>query len=75
MNGLDVDRDALLTVEEVAQLLRVPKSWVYEHTRVSSNPRLPDVRLGKYLRSRCADINDFVKRACGNYVAHGFNRQ
>ena len=32
--GLDVERrpaDALLTVPEVAAILRVPSSWVYSH--------------------------------------------
>ena len=42
--------DELLTVEEVASLLKVPKSWIYEHTRKRVGERLPHVKLGKYLR-------------------------
>ena len=46
------DRDFLdlLTVEEVAELLKVPKSWVYERTRRRGLDRLPHIKLGKYLR-------------------------
>lgn len=36
-----------LTVQEAAEMLRVPVSWLYERTRTSS---VPHVKLGKYLR-------------------------
>lgn len=75
MSSTDQDRDSLLTVEEVARLLRVPKSWVYVHTRISSNPRLPHVKLGKYLRFRRTDIEEFMKKARGESLAHGTNTQ
>ena len=42
--------DELLTVDEVATLLKVPRSWVYEHTRSRGTPpseRLPYIKLGK----------------------------
>jgi excisionase family DNA binding protein len=45
----------LLTVDEVAQILRVPRSWVYSHLDL-----LPTVRLGRYIRFRRSDIEDFV---------------
>jgi len=45
----------LLTVDEVAQILRVPRSWVYSHLDL-----LPTVRLGRYIRFRSTDIEDFV---------------
>lgn len=37
----------LLTVGEVAAILRVPRSWVYSHLDL-----LPTVRLGRYVRFR-----------------------
>ena len=40
----------LLTVEEVAELLKVPTSWVYEQTRRRGLERIPGFRLGKYWR-------------------------
>jgi excisionase family DNA binding protein len=36
-----------LTVQEAADLLRVPVSWLYERTRTNT---VPHVKLGKYLR-------------------------
>jgi excisionase family DNA binding protein len=51
-----VREDALLTVREVAQLLRVPVSWVYEHTRERCRDRIPGIRLGKYWRFVEADV-------------------
>ena len=40
----------ILTPEEVAELLRVPKSWVYEKTRDRQRNPLPVFRIGRYLR-------------------------
>jgi excisionase family DNA binding protein len=54
--------DELLTVEEVASLLKVPKSWIYEHTRKRGAERLPHVKLGKYLRFFESEVRDFLKR-------------
>lgn len=55
----------LLTVHEVAELLRVPASWVYGRTRKRSLQRLPGYRLGKYWRFREEEIHDWVKRQSG----------
>jgi hypothetical protein len=44
----------LLTPAELAERLKVPKSWVFEQTRRRAKVRnvnpLPCIRLGKYLR-------------------------
>ena len=56
----------LLTVEDVAALLKVSKSWVYEHTRSRSAPRterLPHVRIGKYVRFDPRLVRAFIDRA------------
>ena len=47
---------SLLTVEEVAALLRVPVSWVYERTRARTADRIPGFRLGKSWRFRETDV-------------------
>ena len=55
----------LLTVEEVAALLRVNKSWVYEHTRgreIATADRLPHIKIGKYLRFDAQAVRSFVLR-------------
>ena len=46
-----------LTIEDVCQLLRVPKWWVYQRTRTR---RIPHYKLGKYLRFRLDEINAWV---------------
>jgi excisionase family DNA binding protein len=46
----------LLTVEQVADLLRVPRSWVYGRARARDRDRLPGMRLGKYWRFRETDV-------------------
>jgi excisionase family DNA binding protein len=53
--------DALLTVNEVADLLHVPMSWVYEHTRRRCLNRIPGFRLGKYWRFREDDILRWIE--------------
>jgi len=55
----------LLTVQEVAELLRVPVSWVYGRTRKRSLERLPGYRLGKYWRFREDEIRAWIGRHCG----------
>jgi excisionase family DNA binding protein len=55
-NGNDVSVDQiLLTVEELAEILRVPKSWIYSH-----QDQLPTVRLGRYVRFKRSEIESFL---------------
>ena len=56
-----VREDTLLTVHEVAEILRVPPSWVYEHTRERSRDRIPGFRLGKFWRFRHHEILAWVE--------------
>ncbi len=56
------DENNLLTVQEVAELLQVPVSWVYERVRNRSLARLPGYRLGKYWRFREAEVLTWVER-------------
>jgi excisionase family DNA binding protein len=53
---------SLLTVEEVAEMLKVPVSWVYERTRRRASDRIPGFRLGKYWRFRAADVLAWIER-------------
>ena len=54
--------DELLTIQDVAQLLKVPKSWVYARTRHRGAERLPFIKLGKYLRFEEDAIRAFLDR-------------
>jgi excisionase family DNA binding protein len=55
-------RNPLLTVEDVAELLQVPVSWVYERTRLRGVDRLPGFRLGKYWRFREVELLSWLER-------------
>ncbi len=55
------ERGRLLTIKEVAELLRVPVSWVYGRTRRRALERLPGYRLGKYWRFSEDEVLAWVK--------------
>jgi excisionase family DNA binding protein len=50
---------ALLTAEQVARLLGVPRTWVYEQSRCG---RIPTVTLGRYRRYRPEAIDAWVRQ-------------
>jgi excisionase family DNA binding protein len=52
----------LLTVHEVAELLQVHVSWIYERVRKRSLERLPGFRLGKYWRFRETEVLAWIER-------------
>lgn len=56
----------LLTPEELAARLAVPPSWIREKTRERARVRdkdpLPFVRLGKYVRFRWTDVENWIAR-------------
>ena len=49
----------LLSAAEVADLLGVPKSWVYEQSRQG---RIPTVALGRYRRFRQEAIEAWIEQ-------------
>jgi excisionase family DNA binding protein len=59
---VSAEPEALLTARDVAELLNVPVSWVYERTRERSAGRIPGFRLGKYWRFREADVLAWLER-------------
>jgi predicted DNA-binding transcriptional regulator AlpA len=52
----------ILTVQQVSDLLQIPKSSVYEKTRNRPNagPPLPCRRVGKYLRFFDTEVMDWL---------------
>jgi len=52
------DDTRLLTADQVAERLGVPKSWVYARARAG---RIPTVRLGRYYRFRPAALEDWIR--------------
>jgi excisionase family DNA binding protein len=61
----DGELHELLTVEEVAALLKVSRGWVYEHTRsrgTARAERLPYIKIGKYKRFDPRAVREFLLR-------------
>jgi excisionase family DNA binding protein len=62
-----LDLNDLLTVDEVAALLKVSRSWVYEHSRskkTAKSDRLPHIKIGKYVRFDARAVRAFLQRKC-----------
>lgn len=59
------DSPQLWTAEQVAKVLQVPKSWVYEQSRVwiatGGERGMPTVTLGRYRRYRPQAIKRYVE--------------
>jgi len=52
-NGNDHHKDPFLTPEELAEVLHVPLSWVYEQSRQG---KIPTHHIGKYLRFNITEV-------------------
>jgi excisionase family DNA binding protein len=53
----------LLSAEQVAEMLGVPKSWVYEQSRKGA---IPTVTLGRYRRYRAEAVEEWIKQQEGS---------
>lgn len=54
----EVDSLNLVTIEELAQILKVPKGWIYQRTCCGQS-EIPFVKCGKYLRFDPKEVIDF----------------
>jgi excisionase family DNA binding protein len=52
----------LLDVSEIAEALKVPKSWIYSRTRETGPDAMPKVRVGKYLRFVREDVFAWLQK-------------
>ncbi len=59
-NGNGIPR--LLTVEQVAEMWQLPRSWIYERTRRRGLEQLPHFKLGKYLRFEEKAVQEYLER-------------
>jgi predicted DNA-binding transcriptional regulator AlpA len=51
---------ALFTPDDVARILHVSAAWVRDHA-TRKQPRLPSVKVGKLLRFRPEEIEDWIQ--------------
>lgn len=52
----------LLTIDEMAETLKVPKSWLYSRTRERGADAVPRFKVGKYIRFVEADVMDWLRK-------------
>lgn len=67
--GMAIEPGDLLTPDELAQRLKVSKSWVFEQSRQRAKVRnknpLPCIRLGKYLRFSWVRVCEWMAQSNG----------
>jgi hypothetical protein len=51
----------LLTVDELATELKVPRSWVYSRSRETGTTAIPRIKVGKYLRFNLDAVISWLK--------------
>ena len=50
----------LETIDELADRLKVQKSWIYKQTRLSGDDSIPKIRVGKYLRFEPEKVDSWL---------------
>ncbi len=53
----EANGDKLLTADDVADLMRVTRGWIYAQTRQDA---IPHLRLGRYVRYRRSAIEQWM---------------
>ena len=56
--------EPLLTLDEVHAILRVSKSWLYDHTSGPFRPHLRCVKVGRRTLVKVQDLNNFIEEWC-----------
>ena len=51
----------LVGVNELAEALSVPISWVYSRTRIKGDGQIPTIRCGKYVRFDIDEVMDWLQ--------------
>lgn len=54
--------EGLLTVEQLAKNLNVPKSWIYARTMETGPNAIPRLKLGKYVRFRADEVMNWLEQ-------------
>lgn len=52
---------SFLTLNEMAEILKVPKSWLYSRTRETRPDSIPRVKVGKYIRFEADKVMEWIK--------------
>jgi len=57
-----LDLEPLLTVEDVAAMLKVKTTWVYAHIRSRCPDPIPHLGVGRYIRFELPAVRDWTQR-------------
>ena len=57
-----LEKNEFLTPDELAEKLKVNKSWVYRQTRQKGSDSIPRIRAGKYLRFNLPSVLDWLEQ-------------
>jgi predicted DNA-binding transcriptional regulator AlpA len=57
-----IDPAQILTLEELAQRLKVSERWVYEKSRKRCQNPLPTIRIGRYLRFDWISVSAWLRQ-------------
>ena len=52
--------NVLVTPQEMAEILKVPTSWIYQRTRLGTTA-IPFIKVGKYIRLNPSEVIAFLK--------------
>ena len=61
-------KEGLLTISELADLLKVKPSWLYSRTMQTGADSIPRVRIGKYLRFDAGAVMEWIAKKYGGAV-------
>lgn len=50
-----------MNINEVAEFLKVPRTWIYKHTMKGCKNKIPHYKLGKYLRFVPREVSEWVQ--------------
>jgi excisionase family DNA binding protein len=59
MTAQITERDELMTMDQAAAFLQVPKSWLYERTRTGA---IPVMKLGRHLRFCARQLAEWAEQ-------------
>ena len=57
-----MEHNDFLTIDELADRLKVQKSWIYSRTRETGPGTMPKLKVGKYLRFDYEVVMDWLKK-------------
>lgn len=57
--GVEMEQRKLVAVKEMAEILNVPVSWIYQRTRLGG---IPHIKVGKYVRFHPEEVLESLKK-------------